>query len=105
MGILDLCARLLFIIPVENVPASVLFFNKLSCCFICFFRNTRGICTEICDKTDGTVSLYINTLIQLLGQTHGLLGGKIQRLGGLLLQRTGRKRKRRLLRPLSALYI
>ena len=38
-----------------------------------FFRDTRGIGTQVCDETDGAVSLYIHALIELLGKLHGLL--------------------------------
>ena len=47
----------------------------------------------------------IYALIKLLGDTHGLLGGKVQYLGSLLLQGTGGKRNRRFLAAFSVLYI
>ena len=50
------------------------------------------------------MALHLHALIKLLGQAHGLLGGEVQRLGGLLLQGTGGKGKRRLLAPLTVLH-
>ncbi len=57
--------------------------------------------TQIGDQAHRPLSLQFHTLIKLLGQTHGFLGGEVQHLAGLLLQRGGGKRQRGLLDPLS----
>ena len=105
MGILDLSAVFLCIFPFGQVSLTVIITDKAASHLLRFLSHTGGIGTQVGDETNGTMSLYINALIELLGETHGLLGGEVQRLGRLLLQGTRRKRKRRFLCPLSVFNI
>ena len=70
-----------------------------------FLRDSRGIGTQVRDQTKRAVSFYIDTFIKLLGNTHRLLRREIKRLGGFLLQRARRERKRRVLSSLAFLHL
>ena len=100
MGILDLSAVLLCIFTLGQVILAVVFSDEITCHLLCFLSHTGGIGTQVGDETDGAMALYINALVELLGEAHGLLGRKVQRLGRFLLQGTRCKRKRRFLRAL-----
>ena len=64
-----------------------------------------GIRSQIGNKTDRSLTFDIHAFIELLRDPHGLRCREIQRLGSLLLKRTGRERQRCLLGPLTMLYV
>ena len=53
----------------------------------CFITQTQGVGTHIGDQTESSLTGHIYTFIQLLGNSHSLLGGHTKLTGGLLLQR------------------
>ena len=67
-----------------------------ACCSCGFIADTDGVGTQVGD---------ISILIKLLRHTHGLLRGHVQRPGGLLLHRGGRKRPRRIFDTLGFLHL
>ena len=69
------------------------------------FRHPGGIGTQVGDQTYGAFSFNFHAFIELLRQTHGFLGGKIQGFGGFLLQGAGGKGNRRRLGPLSPFHL
>ena len=100
MGILDLSAVLLCIFTLGQVILAVVFSDEITCHLLCLLSHTGGIGTQVGNQSNSTLSFDIYSFIQLLGEAHGLLGRKVQRLGRLLLQGTRCKRKRRFLRAL-----
>ena len=81
-----------------------MFADKASCHCICFFRDTGGIGTQVGNQSNSTLSFDIYSFIQLLSQTHCLLGRKVQCLGSFLLQSAGSKWKRSFFTSLSLFY-
>ncbi|CCY42270.1 unknown [Clostridium sp. CAG:7] len=77
MCILDLSCILCRSFSCCCVIFAIMFFHKRTCCCICLICYTGRICTQIGDQTDGSMTLYLNTFIQLLGNTHGLLGREV----------------------------
>lgn len=85
MRVLDLDAALL-----GNGLCRYEFFPVILCDIrsrirIRLIRNTDGIRTQVGDQTDRSLSLDVNALIELLGNTHRLGDREIQCLGCLLL--------------------
>ncbi len=105
MGILNLTCRFLSAFFQRYIGVSIGLGNISSGRLIRLLRHSGGIRTQIGDQSDGAVSLYLHALVELLGQAHSLLSGKVQCLGSLLLQSTGSKRQRRFLAPLAVLYL
>ena len=105
MGILDLLSLLHGLGSFRHIVLPVLAADIASCRSIRLIGNTDGIGTKIGDHTHSAASLNVNALIKLLRQTHGLLGGKIQGLGSLLLQGTGGKRQGSILNSFPLLYL
>ena len=104
MGILDI----LIVILALTLAYRHIFLSVTGCDIsphirVCFLGNSGGIGTQIGYKPHGPISLDINSFIELLCDPHRLRGSEIQRLGRLLLQCTGCKRHRGLLRPLALL--
>ena len=104
MGVLYLNALLLGLASLSNIVLAVMLFYKCPGCCVGFVCDSGGIRTQVGDKTQGPLAFYLHAFIELLGQTHGLLGGKVKYLGGFLLQGTGCKWDRCLLYPLPSLY-
>ena len=101
MGILDFTIIRFRLAALGHIIRSIMSLDEFPCSCICLVRNTGGIRTQVCDKSQRPMSLYLNAFIQLLGKTHGLLCGKIKGLGRFLLQGTGGEGNRRLLNTLS----
>ena len=104
MGILDLLILLYCLSALCHIAFSILFSNVCSCRLIGLLGNSCRIRTQIGDDTYCAISLDINTLVKLLGKTHGFLSGKVKCLGRLLLQCTGGKRKGSVFDSLSFFY-
>ena len=90
-----LCCRIILSVHAVDI---------IVCLRICLLGDSGGIGTQVCDQTDSSLSLDVNTFIQLLGDSHRLRDWEIQRLRRLLLQRTRGKRKRCFLHPLPFLH-
>ena len=104
MCILNVLSFFLFTLPHCHIGFSVMFADKASCHCICFFRDTGGIGTQVGNQSNSTLSFDIYSFIQLLSQTHCLLGRKVQCLGSFLLQSAGSKWKRSFFTSLSLFY-
>ncbi len=105
MGILYLATSAFLTCFCRYIHLSVLFSHKLPYTALCLLRYTRGICTQISDNTNSPVSLYINSFIKLLCNPHRLGSSKVKGFGSLLLQCTGGKYNRSLLKPFPLLYV
>ena len=104
MRILDLLAGL-YILCLTDIVFTKLLLDVFLRIFVCFLRDSRRICTQICNQTDRAHALDLHTFIQLLRDTHRLICCEIQLLSSFLLQRTCCKRKRLFLRLLAYLYL
>ena len=95
VGILDLHLTLGLLLHRScHIIVSVLLRNIAPCLSVRLIRNTGGIGTQVGDETHGAVPFDIDTLIQRLGDPHGLRGREGQQLRRLLLQGTGGKGQR-----------
>ena len=103
VGVLDLFIRLFLPLYGRRILLPVLFRDISPGCRLCLLRYSGGVGTQIGNDTRGTVSFDLHTLIELLRQAHRLLGGKIQYLASLLLERRSRKGQRRFLNPFPGL--
>ena len=101
MGVLDVLIPAAFCLAYRHIFFSEIRSDILPHILIRFFGYSGGVRTQIRDQSHRSVSLDINSLIQLLCDTHRLRRGKIQRFGRCLLQRTGSKRDRRFLHTLA----
>ena len=105
MGILNLFAAGFRVVSGRHIRFSIIGRDIIAGCLCRLLGHSGGIGTQIGNQGYGTAALDIHAFIKLLRHAHGLLGGEIQRLGSLLLQGTGGKRKRRLLYALPDLYL
>ena len=77
MGILDLLFVFRRICSFDHILRTIVICDKSLTCLIRFLGNTGGIRSQISDQTDRPVSLYLDPLIQLLGDLHRLPRRKI----------------------------
>ena len=103
--ILDFSDVFLCSIAGGRIRSTVLSCDKLSCCLVCFIRNSCRVGTQVCDKTDRAMTFHFNTFIKLLSQTHCFLCREIQCFGCFLLKCTCCKWNRRFFHTLSVFYI
>ena len=104
MRILDLLAGL-YVLCLADIVLTKLLLDVFLRIFVRFLRDSCRICTQVCNQTDRAHTLDLHTFIQLLCDTHRLIGCKIQLLSSFLLQRTCCKRKWLFLRLLTYLYL
>ncbi len=69
--------------------------NQSQCIMGSFCCNTGGVCTHVGDQTFRAIGTYIYTLVELLGNKHGLFSRKFQPVDGILLEFTGNKGRER----------
>ena len=105
MCILDLTVRCFLRLTLTQIILSIGLSNIGNCLCSGFVGDSGGICTQVSDHTDGSLTFDVNSFIKLLSQTHGLGCGEVQYLGSFLLQGTGGKRKRCLLGTLTFFHI
>ena len=94
MGILNFCVLLFLPGLLQNIFLPVVFPDKGGSGRLRLIGHAHAVCSQVCDQSDRSLSLDLNALIELLGDAHRLLGGKIQHLTCLLLQRGGGERQR-----------
>ena len=104
MGILNLFP-FVFLFPGSHIGFPMLRTDIFLGALLSLFRNTGGICTQVCDHTYRSGTFQIHSLVKLLRQAHGLLGGEIKHFAGFLLQGGGGKRQRSLSGFLTVLYL
>ena len=105
MGILDFLPSLFALGGHSRILVSVVLCDELFRHGLRLRRHPGGVRTQIGDDAYRSVSLDIDSLIELLGQPHGFLRGKVENLAGLLLQGGRGKRKRRFFYPLALLHL
>ena len=70
--------------------------DKITACKLSFLGHDYRVGSHIGDQTGGDANADIHTFVKLLGDAHGVAGGKFQQVIGRLLQCTGRERRWRI---------
>ena len=96
MGILCLLAALIHIGRFREILRSVVGQNMLSGGVLRLLGHPNGVRTDIGDQANRALFAYFQSLVELLGNKHGLFGNKVQLSGGFLLQTGGGKGRSRM---------
>ena len=87
-----------------NVGVAVLGRDHLARALDGFIGKIRAVGPHVGDQADG-LAVEVDALVQMLGHAHGLPGRKTELARGLLLQRRGRERRRRVAAHLLGLDV
>ena len=91
MGVLDLAGLFLLARALQDVVTAVAVLDKGGCGGLGLVGDAHAVRSQIGDQGDRSLALYLDALVELLGDPHGLLGGEVEDLAGLLLERGGRE--------------